>query len=388
MKNRVHYEEFTLDYWLEQLISGGIILPEYQRSFVWSKEQIKNLINSVGKDEFVPPITIGKLDNKNIIIDGQQRLTSIALAYLNTVPSERRYKKTVKVEGDNEDDELEEEHYFEWTINTLKELGANITEIKHALIDNDDYETLGTHWVNDEFLKKHYLGFSYIIPHADTTEDAQHRFFSTIFRNVNIGGTNLLKTESRKSLYYLNNAYVPLFSPEFAQSIFVKQFGADPQPIDFLRLLALIFDYSKNNDSSKVMKGYKTKSEIYYEIFISDAVNPNSASGIFKKMNDVIPTANIEAKMNGLKEEWDKLSMPHELSSIIDVDMYMLGLIYWVLVKQKQLDDARIENLKTRLNDKIRQFKRDSSHTKSPASLKYLRKRITASVNAYSHCLI
>ena len=24
MKNRVHYGEFTLDYWLEQLISGGI----------------------------------------------------------------------------------------------------------------------------------------------------------------------------------------------------------------------------------------------------------------------------------------------------------------------------------------------------------------------------
>lgn len=38
MKNRVHYGEFTLDYWLEQLISGGIVLPEYQRSFVWSKE--------------------------------------------------------------------------------------------------------------------------------------------------------------------------------------------------------------------------------------------------------------------------------------------------------------------------------------------------------------
>ena len=197
MKNRVHYGEFTLDYWLEQLVSGGIVLPEYQRSFVWSKEQIKNLINSISRDEFVPPVTIGKLNDKNIIIDGQQRLTSIALAYLNIVPNERRYKKTVKVEGDNEDDELEEEHYFEWTINTLKELGTNINEIKKALIDNQDYETLGTHWVNDEFLKKHYLGFSYIIPHTETLEDARHRFFSTIFRNVNIGGTNLLKTESR-----------------------------------------------------------------------------------------------------------------------------------------------------------------------------------------------
>lgn len=357
MKNRVHYGEFTLDYWLEQLISGGIELPEYQRSFVWSKEQIINLIKSIGKEEFIPPVTIGKLNDRNIIIDGQQRLTSIALAYLNILPSERKYKKTVKTEGDNGDDEVEEEHYFEWTINTLKELGANINEIKSALVDNDDYETLGTHWVNDEFLRKHYLGFSYIIPHSDTTEDDQHRFFSTIFRNVNIGGTNLLKTESRKSLYYLNKAYVPLFSPEFTKSVFVKQFGADSQPIDFLRLLALIFDYSKNEDSSKVMKGYKTKSEIYYEIFISDVVNHSSASGIFKKMTDVIPTADIEVKMNALKEEWNKLSMPHELSSIIDVDMYMLGLIYWVLIKQKHLDDTKIESLKKRLNDKIKQIK-------------------------------
>ena len=304
MKNRVHYGEFTLDYWLEQLISGRIVLPEYQRSFVWTKEQIINLIKSIGKDEFIPPVTIGKLNDKNIIIDGQQRLTSIALAYLNILPSERKYKKTVKVEVDNEDDELEEEHYFEWTINTLKELGPNINEVKNALADNENYETLGTHWVNDEFLKKHYLGFSYIIPHSDTTEDNQHRFFSTIFRNVNIGGTNLLKTESRKSLYYLNKAYVPLFSPEFAKSVFVKQFGADSQPIDFLRLLALVFDYSKSNDASKVMKNYKTKSEIYYEIFISDVVNPDSASGIFKKITDVIPTIDIDARMNALKEEW------------------------------------------------------------------------------------
>lgn len=388
MKNRVHYGEFTLDYWVEQLISEGIVLPEYQRSFVWNKEQIMNLINSIGKDEFVPPITIGKLNDKNIIIDGQQRLTSIVLAYLNVLPSKKRYKRTIKVEGDNEDDEIEEEHYFEWTINTLKELGSNISEIRSALGNSDDYEALGTNWVNDEFLKKHYLGFSYIIPHTDITEDDQHRFFSTIFRNVNIGGTNLLKTESRKSLYYLNNAYVPLFAPEFAKNIFVKQFGADSQPIDFLRLLALVFDYSKNDDSSKVMKGYKTKSEVYYEIFISDTVNPNSASGIFKKINDVMPIAEIEAKMNELEEEWIKLSMPHELSSIIDVDIYMLGLIYWVLIKMRRLDNTKLDDLKEKLNDKIKTFRDDPSHAKSPASLKYLRERLAASINVFKDYLI
>lgn len=75
------------------------------------------------------------------------------------------------------------------------------------------------------------------------------------------------------------------------------------------------------------MKGYKTKSEIYYEIFISDTVNPDSASGIFKNINDIIPKAEIEAKMNELKAEWIKLSMPQRLSSIIDVYIYMLGML-------------------------------------------------------------
>lgn len=41
MKNRVHYGEFTLDYWLEQLISGGIELPEYQRFLCGLKSKLR-----------------------------------------------------------------------------------------------------------------------------------------------------------------------------------------------------------------------------------------------------------------------------------------------------------------------------------------------------------
>ena len=136
------------------------------------------------------------------------------------------------------------------------------------------------------------------------------------------------------------------------------------------------------------MKGYKTKSEIYYEIFISDTINPTSASGMFKNINEVITVPDIEVHMCRLKEECFKLSMPQELSSIIDVDIYMLGLIYWVLICKKQLNDKRIVELKTKLNKKIVDFKRDNSHTKSPASLKYLRKRITASVDIYKNYLV
>lgn len=151
MKNRVHYGEFTLEYWIEQLLSGHIELPEYQRSFIWSKDQIRGLIDSIGKDLFVPPITLGKLGNKNIIIDGQQRLTSIALAYFNVLPTERKFKRVIKNGGENEDDEIEEEHYYEWTIDFLRQLGSGVSAIKRGLVDNGDYEALGITWVDDEY---------------------------------------------------------------------------------------------------------------------------------------------------------------------------------------------------------------------------------------------
>ena len=48
----------------------------------------------------------------------------------------------------------------------------------------------------------------------------------------------------------------------------------------------------------------------------------------------------------------------------------------------------KIAELKTNLSNNIRDFKRDHSHTKSPASLKYLRKRITASINIFRNCLV
>lgn len=108
MKNKVHYGEFTLDYWIRQLVTAQIELPEYQRSFVWSKNQVFNRMKSMTERQFVPPVTIGVIGGRNIIIDGQQRLTSILLAHLNLFPSQKAYMKTIKKEGD-EEGEIEEE---------------------------------------------------------------------------------------------------------------------------------------------------------------------------------------------------------------------------------------------------------------------------------------
>jgi len=86
-KNKVFYGEYTLRHWIDLILTGNIILPKYQRFFVWDREKSKSLVNALLNDQFVPPVTIGSyIDDgikQNLILDGQQRLTSILLAYLN-----------------------------------------------------------------------------------------------------------------------------------------------------------------------------------------------------------------------------------------------------------------------------------------------------------------
>lgn len=84
MKRNVYYGEYSLSHWVNLIISKNIVLPEYQRLFVWKKEKVQEFLNSLKNNEYIPPVTIGafKIDGKtkNYILDGQQRLTSILLA--------------------------------------------------------------------------------------------------------------------------------------------------------------------------------------------------------------------------------------------------------------------------------------------------------------------
>lgn len=73
--NRTYYGEYSLAYWIELILKGNIELPEYQRTFVWAKDDYNNLIESFKEKQFIPPITIGAYktanSQKNLIIDGQ-----------------------------------------------------------------------------------------------------------------------------------------------------------------------------------------------------------------------------------------------------------------------------------------------------------------------------
>ena len=77
MDKRVYYGEYSLRHWIDLILKENIVLPWYQRSFVWDKAQIENLIKTLDHNQFVPPIIIGAVRKNgewtNYILDGQQR---------------------------------------------------------------------------------------------------------------------------------------------------------------------------------------------------------------------------------------------------------------------------------------------------------------------------
>ena len=99
MEKKVYYGEYTLKYWIELLLKKDLELPPYQRSFVWTEEQVKGFVKGIAEDGFVPPVTIGVCNfngsNHNLILDGQQRLSSLLLAYFKAYPKKDAFRRGV-----------------------------------------------------------------------------------------------------------------------------------------------------------------------------------------------------------------------------------------------------------------------------------------------------
>ena len=140
MDNKVYYGEYSLKHWIDLILSKNIELPEYQRYFVWEEKKVETLIKAFEEKHFIPPVTIGffQEDNKNsnLVLDGQQRLTSILLSYLGVYPNRESFKKNSQTKIYNnsmdepQDDEMDSDNMLEWNFTKLQEKGAVNTWIE------------------------------------------------------------------------------------------------------------------------------------------------------------------------------------------------------------------------------------------------------------------
>lgn len=388
MDNRVYYGQYSLKHWIDLILKKNIVLPDYQRYFVWNEEKVKTLIDTLKKKQFVPPITIGAFRadggaNQNLILDGQQRLTSILLAYIGLYPDEATFKATksrmLASENDDEDDDDEElDNILKWNFNSLTGKGNNKLEILEKIIEGN-YKLINLS-IDEDFLKTTFLGFSYLVPRTENQLD-QQKYYSSVFRNINIQGESLLPQESRASLYYLNNNFVGFFDPEFIKRLSIKS-SSNESSADIVRYLALLSQYAKDENSNRLARGYKPKMEKYYEEYIYSVVG-ESASSLFKDFTQIFPDNNYEPRFTRLKEAIYSLEIPIQYTSIIDIDVYLFGLIYFIVFKNRVIDIARKDLLKQKIDDRISAYKADWNHRRAPGALKYLRQRITDSIQIY-----
>ena len=113
MNSQTYYGEYTLKHWINLILKEDIKLPEYQRSFVWSEKSVLKLIESLKDGQFIPPVTIAHYQPPtgsmtNLILDGQQRLTSILLAYLGFFPNKSKFSTIDTVATDDDSNENED----------------------------------------------------------------------------------------------------------------------------------------------------------------------------------------------------------------------------------------------------------------------------------------
>lgn len=410
--SRVYYGEYTLKHWIDLILQHNIELPDYQRSFVWGKEDVLRMINSLKEDLFVPPVTIAHYETtkekKNLIVDGQQRLTSIFLFAIGFMPDRDKFdKEDITASGDDSSEEDDGSYSpigysIKWTFEELVKHHSSIEEIRNTLKNDERYKPLSIpNIVNiDDFLKQTFLGFSFIVP--DTNRD-QSKYFATLFRNINYWGVKLSPMESRRSLYYMNASLVKFFDGETSDDkdvlcdIFIQE-NLQPNKIDFVRYLSILSQYSIDKNANKVLVGYSAYSvrENFYADYVSYIVGIEQISRPEKFVHFDFE---INFPMNCWQQRFDKIrdsidSLVEKMrleskgghrmfTSWIDADYWLFGLLYIILFEGKDIDinkDALIEDIINAINIK----KSNSEYAKSPNRLGHLRERIAESINIYN----
>lgn len=390
-QNAVYYGEYSLDFWIKMMLSGKISLPPYQRYFVWTEQQSKQLMDAFNDDRFVPPVTIAEFeedgDKKNYIIDGQQRLTSVLLSYLGLALAPEQFNRSDERFANENDDVPDEEEFNvkEWKYELLFKSCERDRESIRAKNIGHGYKTIECCF-NEDFFRTKFLGFCYLIPMGETSRE---RYYAKIFKELNMAGTRLTERESREALYYLNSSLKDFLDPDFIRMITIQKVtGNTVYRMDFVRYLSLLANYiAVGENTMKVATSYsKARMSMYYEDYICSVAN-DEADVKFGKFSKLFPNESYKARLDELKKYSEVLLRNKQFTSIIELDMYCFGMIYWVLYKGTTFGENSVSNVSTAIEEIINQFKADERHRKSPAALKFVRERITASIAKWKEVL-
>ncbi|GBU24267.1 hypothetical protein R83H12_00895 [Fibrobacteria bacterium R8-3-H12] len=430
----IFYGEYSLRHWLDLILKKKIILPPYQRRYVWNNNQIKKFAESIEKS-FVPPIIIGrykqndKSDNADYIIDGQQRLTTLLLLYYGIFPAVLLNKKDEPNDEPEDEDDEESDGEFDkpfskWIIQDFQdEFQKDFTEFREKMLtmknENDGQNKYEKYEENNFFgksdlLEKYFLGFSYIHTNTEKPKE-QKEFFGRLFEKINTGGKALSILESREALYHIGD-YAEYLSLDWLDKkskkngMLTKGGVGEKDDIDFCRILALLNDYVLHKENKKyvsdtymkklrenaanrkhfycyVAGNYSNKLEEFIKNYVETVNKPSGNS----KVLSIFDSKRFE-ELKAVVLQICENKPEKNYSSIIYADYDLFGAVYWILFEgkdrnyiiprlpdiQKQLE-ADIEYIKKDIN-----AKKEPRENRSPNQLARLRRRIGDSIWFYA----
>lgn len=404
--SRTYYGEYSLERWIELVVRGNIVLPEYQRHFVWNQKDLKRLIKSLNEGQFVQPVTIGLYnktneENVNLLLDGQQRISSILLAFLGYFPKKEEFEtpeQDFAIEDDSALDEADDNQnteikFIKWTIKELCDNRKSLEELRTELSSDSRYEKLDLGLqLEEDFWKKTFIGFSFIVPDL-VEESGVQKFYTHLFRNMNYYGRKLSASESRKSLYYQDYRLTNYFEGKTAQKHDVLcglQVTQDfkPRKIDFIRYLSML---SQKKIGKTVMVGYSAykSRENYYADYVAYLLELEQEEHEDKfdgfNFSTIFPENAVNDRYIKLRKgveqikEFISLDRHGAFKSWIDADLWLFGLIYHIVFEGKEL------SLNNTLKEAIEQeiALKDEAYQKRSNALGHLRERIDKSIEIY-----
>ena len=176
--------------------SGTIIIPGFQRQYVWDVKRASRLIESLILGLPVPQLFLyEKARNKFLVIDGQQRLMSIYYFIKQRFPRKETRAKLREVFEDKRsipDHILHDDEYF---TNFRLQLPAQLPG-QANLLNGLSYATLGEHKFQFDLRPIRNVVVKQNAPKHDDSSIYE------IFSRLNSGGVNLTPQEIRLSLYH------------------------------------------------------------------------------------------------------------------------------------------------------------------------------------------
>ena len=213
--------DYTVDRLVDRLNSGKIIIPNFQRKYVWNIKDASRFIESLILGLPVPGVFFcqEKESKKMLVIDGQQRLKSLQFFY-NKIFKDSQVFKLKGVQDDLD--------------------GLTVDDL-----DSDDRNKLDDSVIHATVIKQ------------DSPDDDDSSIYM-IFERLNTGGMKLAPQEIRACIYH--GSFNEMLSELANNEDWKKIYAVENQRLKSEELILRFFTlYERHSEYKKGLKGFLNK---------------------------------------------------------------------------------------------------------------------------------